>query len=123
MKKIIIAIVVIVVLLAGGFFFMNMQSEKSLNAFANSIQQDPNYQKGMITMSEISAHNTSSDCWTVINGDVLDISKFIGLHPGGKVIIQACGKDATEMFNNVPEHAKPLVTMLAKKLAIGKLQN
>jgi cytochrome b involved in lipid metabolism len=50
------------------------------------------------TMADVGNHATASDCWTAINGKVYDISALVPRHPGGPVIIQACGKDGTTLF-------------------------
>ena len=47
-------------------------------------------------------HNEISDCWTIIHGNVYDITEFFNDHPGGYVLEQACGKDATELFETRP---------------------
>lgn len=49
------------------------------------------------TMEEVSKHNKENDCWVVVNGQVLDVTKFLNDHPGGKkAILLYAGKDATE---------------------------
>eukprot|EP01124_Arcella_intermedia_P014176 TRINITY_DN2057_c0_g1_i2.p1 TRINITY_DN2057_c0_g1~~TRINITY_DN2057_c0_g1_i2.p1 ORF type:complete len:309 (-),score=70.16 TRINITY_DN2057_c0_g1_i2:68-994(-) len=50
-------------------------------------------------MSEVEKHNKESDCWTVIEDKVYDMTKFIDEHPGGYIILDGAGKDATELFN------------------------
>ncbi|MEM4260983.1 MAG: cytochrome b5-like heme/steroid binding domain-containing protein [Candidatus Woesearchaeota archaeon] len=37
----------------------------------------------------------------MVNGKVYDVTNYIKMnkHPGGKIIIEGCGKDATELFN------------------------
>lgn len=57
-------------------------------------------QKKTFSMSEIAIHNSKNDCWTVISGDVYDLTKFINRHPGGDEILRACGTDATSLFNS-----------------------
>ena len=55
------------------------------------------------TTAQVAPHNTSTDCWEVINGKVYNLTAFIALHTGGEaVIIAQCGKDATATFNNGP---------------------
>ncbi len=51
-----------------------------------------------LTIIEVKRHNFSSDCWTIIKGNVYDITDYITTHPGGNVIEQACGKDGTTLF-------------------------
>ena len=58
------------------------------------------------TQAQISTHNTSTNCWEVINGKVYDLTAFISTHSGGQsVIIAQCGKDATTVFANGPHSA------------------
>ena len=35
------------------------------------------------TLAEIAAHNSPSDCWVVIHGQVYDVTEFLTRHPGG----------------------------------------
>lgn len=51
------------------------------------------------TMSEVALHNTANDCWSVVRGQVYDLTSWIGKHPGGeKAITQLCGVDGTDKF-------------------------
>ena len=53
------------------------------------------------TMERVKANNTASSCWTVISGNVYDLTKWIGSHPGGSGAIRAlCGTDGTAEFNS-----------------------
>lgn len=51
-----------------------------------------------ITVDEVALHVGKGDAWTVVNGLVLDISKYLSEHPGDEMILQAIGKDATYEF-------------------------
>lgn len=75
------------------------------------------------TMAEIALHNNKADCWMVINGNILDVTSFIGMHPGGDKILKGCGADATQYFNRVPGHMKGMAQSMLNKLKIGELQN
>jgi cytochrome b involved in lipid metabolism len=57
------------------------------------------------SLSEVALHNSKEDCWTVIKGDVADVTAYFGQHPGGdKNLLKACGIDATKDFERVREH-------------------
>ncbi len=51
-----------------------------------------------LTAAEVAEHNTSDDCWTIINNSVYDITEYVPRHPGGDDIILACGSDGTSLF-------------------------
>jgi len=51
------------------------------------------------TMERVKANGTSSSCWAVISGNVYDLTKWIGSHPGGSgAIASLCGTDGTSEF-------------------------
>ena len=53
------------------------------------------------TMERVKANNTALSCWTVISGNVYDLTKWIGSHPGGSGAIRSlCGTDGTAEFNS-----------------------
>jgi cytochrome b involved in lipid metabolism len=52
------------------------------------------------TMERVKANGTTSSCWAVISGNVYDLTKWIGSHPGGSgAIASLCGTDGTSEFN------------------------
>jgi uncharacterized membrane protein len=52
-----------------------------------------------LTMDEVARHASASDCWSVVNGTVYDLTSWIDQHPGGMGPIEAmCGVDATDAF-------------------------
>jgi len=53
------------------------------------------------TLEDVSIHNNSSDCWTIVESKVYDISSFFGQHPWGDTALeQLCWTDWTEAFSN-----------------------
>ena len=53
------------------------------------------------TMERVKANNSASSCWTVISGNVYDLTKWISSHPGGSGAIRSlCGTDGTAEFNS-----------------------
>lgn len=53
-----------------------------------------------LSMDEVMRHDSPTDCWSVVDGVVYDMTTFIARHPaGGSDIVEyMCGKDATEDF-------------------------
>jgi cytochrome b involved in lipid metabolism len=70
-----------------------------------------------LNISEIAKHNSSGDCWLLINNKVYNVTSFIAAHPGGAgTIIPNCGKESTQAYNtkggNTP-HSSNASSMLA----------
>lgn len=57
------------------------------------LQNPPKY-----TIEEVKQHNTDSDAWTVVNGKIYNFTSYISLHPGGRKIMKAAGKDSSKLF-------------------------
>lgn len=73
------------------------------------------------TLEDVAKHKTKDDVWVVVNGEVLDVTKFKADHPGGeKAIMLYAGRDATEEFNML--HDPKVVKKYAPDSIIGKLQ-
>lgn len=53
------------------------------------------------TSSDVARHASRDDCWIIFEQQVFDVTSFIAEHPGGDAILQAAGRDATEMFRDV----------------------
>ena len=51
--------------------------------------------------AEVAKHASGKSCWSIVNGNVYDLTKWIGQHPGGPAVIEAiCGKDGTASFDS-----------------------
>ena len=51
------------------------------------------------TMAKVKENNTAASCWSVISGNVYDLTKWISQHPGGASATQSlCGIDGTTSF-------------------------
>ncbi|KAH1252512.1 Cytochrome B5 isoform D [Glycine max] len=78
-------------------------------------------ERRVFTLSQVAQHKSNKDCWLVINGRVLDVTKFLEEHPGGEeVILEVAGKDATKEFD-VIGHSKAAQNMVLK-YQVGVLQ-
>ena len=73
------------------------------------------------TLEEVAKHASESDCWVVVNGQVLNATPFLNKHPGGKeAILLYAGKDATDEFNML--HKPDVVEKYAPEIIIGTLK-
>lgn len=123
MKKYIFAVILAVVLGVGAWSIFNSQNSSNVQPVPSGAQ---NGGAGNITgsgvpsvttttpppvkapsgpatytISDVAGHSDQNSCWTVVNGSVYDLTKFIFMHPGGSgAILRMCGVDATASFEN-----------------------
>lgn len=69
--------------------------------------------------TEVPKHNSSNDCWFIINGHVYDVTSYFGAHPGGdSIMLKYCGQDATSAFNtrgqSESSHSNTAISLLAE---------
>jgi len=104
--------------LAGGSYEdnMNQSSDKKAGKKAPAVKGSG------ITLEEVAKHNTNTDCWVVVNGQVLNVTDFLKDHPGGELaILTFAGKDATEEFNMI--HPADVIQKYAPNAIIGTLSS
>lgn len=78
-----------------------VKRQEANNKLASAQTIDDPSLVGALTEEEIAKHNTSADCWLVIEGNVYNVTPFISQHPGGgESITSYCGQEATEAFNS-----------------------
>jgi hypothetical protein len=54
----------------------------------------------VFSAEDVAQHATAEDCWTIVDGNVYDVTPFVSRHPGGLAAIsQICGVDGTELFS------------------------
>lgn len=70
----------------------------------------------IFTLEEVAKHNTKSDCYIIIDNNVYDMSDF--KHPGGPIIFNYAGKDATVIFK---EMHNPRIIKKFKRNIIGTI--
>jgi cytochrome b involved in lipid metabolism len=52
-----------------------------------------------LTVEEVAKHNTEADCYTIVQGEVYDLTEWIYMHPGGaENIMSVCGADGSNAF-------------------------
>jgi cytochrome b involved in lipid metabolism len=74
-------------------------ADKSKDAIGQ--RQNDSEPTEMYTFDEVAEHNTSGNCWTIIDNGVYNLTSFIRNHPGGSASIsKLCGIDGSEIFNS-----------------------
>ncbi len=69
---------------------------------------------GSFTAAEVAKHNTAGDCWSVVGGNVYDLTPYVSSHPGGPSVIKAiCGKDGSAAFAGQHSGANKPANVLA----------
>lgn len=74
-----------------GVFYWLSSDSSNINSETTEVRQ--------VSQEEVSAHASETDCWTIIDSKVYNITTYVPLHPGGKEILEACGTDGTDFFN------------------------
>ncbi len=53
----------------------------------------------VLSVEMVAANSTPESCWTIVNGQVYNLTEWIARHPGGSRTIEGmCGRDATADF-------------------------
>ena len=74
----------------------------------------PTTTKASYTMEDVKKKSTSAACWTVIDGNIYDLTRWIPVHRGGpQAITFLCGKDGTSSFKAQHEGASTPMSALA----------
>ena len=90
----------------------NVQNAKASVAtndtVTNNITPSPTVTDTKLTPAEITKHNTTSDCWIIVNSKVYNISGYASSHPGGtRNIANYCGKESTNAFDTKGGNGNP----------------
>lgn len=130
MKKSLIALPIIIIAIVAVILFQKPLPKTSpIETPTNTISTPTNETpvatpNATYTLADIAKHSTETDCWTAVNENVYDVTDFIPSHPGGRAIIQACGKDGTSLFKSEREHRETNAEQtLESSYLIGVLKN
>lgn len=105
MNNKVILVIIAVILVGGGYLFATSQKAQAPSTATPSQTY---------TMQDIKQHATTDDCWMAIDGKVYDVTSYISdqQHPGGKAILEGCGRDASEIFHTSPPHSREAESLL-----------
>ena len=96
--------------------FGSVTSDGDPGSYEDSLDVDPETGLELISLDEVSEHNSRDDAWMVIFDRVYNVTEFMIHHPGGEeVLLEYFGYDATLAFRAVG-HSRSAVKMLQKYL-------
>ena len=109
MKPSVLSAIIVSVIVAIGAVLYFASGSEDTNETSNTAEttqqqttetQEPAAQLSEYSLMDVAAHSTVDDCWTIVDGNVYDISDYVNRHPGGlDEILLACGQDGTSLFN------------------------
>lgn len=83
------------------------ESEKIVKPDVKDIQMKKDGVDRVITIDELRKHDSDSQPWFVVNGEVYDGTAFLKEHPGGAIsIVNAAGLDSTDEFMAIRKAAQ-----------------
>ncbi|CAH2104332.1 unnamed protein product [Euphydryas editha] len=101
--------------------FVNPWSVDTSNKWSQRIEPGtPEAKDRVITLSEVSLHDTPKDCWVVIYDRVYDITDFLYEHPGGdEIMLEYAGRDASTAFRSSGHSS--IATKALDRFLVGEL--
>jgi cytochrome b involved in lipid metabolism len=109
-----IVIGVVIILLVGGLVYLQNRDTIAPDASADTNTGASASGTESYTMAEVEEHGDDASCWTVIDGGVYDLTRWISQHPGGQAAIESiCGIDGTAAFRGQHDHAQEQENILA----------
>lgn len=98
-KKLSIVVTIVIILLVG-FILWSIIVTEANKGMEQAQPKTPAADMKVFTLEEVALHSTQTDCYSVINGIVYDLTETAKNHPGGsKAIESICGKDGSAAFN------------------------
>ncbi|EME78140.1 uncharacterized protein MYCFIDRAFT_200455 [Pseudocercospora fijiensis CIRAD86] len=97
---------------------VDVQSERE--HVANASPRGADHDK--LRLSEVVKHDKDSPTkWVIAASSVYDITDFIDSHPGGQVILRACGRSIDPYWELFSIHQKPQVKQILDTYHIGEI--
>lgn len=90
--------------------------------FASTVHAEHRHRQP-ITRSAVAKHCHATDCWTILDGHVFDLTHFLLQHPGGpKILLDKAGRDCTADFERTHGLSNVRVTGMFKPYYLGPLK-
>lgn len=123
-----LGVIALALLAGGGYWAYTTQSKTSVRSRLQNNQIEGQIEQKAYTEDEVGQHNTTSDCWIIVEAAVYDLSGFLEEHQAkNEVFPGRCGTNATDLFTSGPQGSKsPYKDLNPETLPdyqIGKLED
>jgi cytochrome b involved in lipid metabolism len=99
-KYVLGAVFIVAVLVLGTAVFQEQGTASYSHSSQTNQHTGSSATSTAYTSAEVATHNSSTSCWSIINGKVYDLTDWIYQHPGGPDhILSICGSDGSAAFN------------------------
>jgi cytochrome b involved in lipid metabolism len=106
-KALIAGAILLVVLAAAFFLYETHGSQGGASGGITSPSTVATSSTDTFTAAQVATHNSAQSCWTIIDGNVYDLTQWIPAHPGGEAaILSICGIDGSSAFHGEHDHAQ-----------------
>ena len=94
---IVVLVAIIVFSVGNNTSIVNTQNTNSTFTNTTTLNQTGTNSSKMISLTELSKHNSETDCWVVYQGKVYDLTSWLPKHPGSaEAIMPYCGNQGFE---------------------------
>ncbi len=100
-KQTIVFIIGVIIVVIAGIVFITQSSPAPItdNYPVPQATSTGNNSAAVLTSAEVAKNNNAQSCYTIVNGNVYNLTPWINQHPGGsQAILRICGKDGTALF-------------------------
>lgn len=80
----------------------------------------PQRRVAAVSLDDVARHCTAGDAWMAVRGRVYDVTRYVEYHPGGRILLDGAGKDATALFDRY--HSWVNIDMMLKNCLVGVLR-
>jgi DMSO/TMAO reductase YedYZ heme-binding membrane subunit/cytochrome b involved in lipid metabolism len=106
----------------------SLASSSKVSTQSSTLNQSSTAQTSgekVITSDVLAKNNSASSCYMAYQGVVFDLTSYINSHPGGKEILEGCGRDIAylENIHAGPKPSSQSFQNILKGRNIGVLQN
>ncbi|MFA5126809.1 MAG: cytochrome b5-like heme/steroid binding domain-containing protein [Patescibacteria group bacterium] len=122
---VLITVAVVIFAIAMAVHYKNQAGKNLPNFNLTNNNQVNNINPGSqstLSAAEVAKHDTSNDCWLIINNKVYDATNYLDQHPRpDQLIVPYCGQDVSGQFSSQEKHQSSKAINALGQLFIGQI--
>jgi cytochrome b involved in lipid metabolism len=105
----------------GSYEIGTLSATSASSSAAPAASATPTATATSYSMAQVKQHASATSCWSAVDGNVYDLTQWVGRHPGGRArILSMCGIDGTAIFHG-EHHTESQPNKALAGFEIGKL--